>query len=88
VGVCRQEVRRRGVAVREVAAPAAGDADLLGDLLRVVDQQHLQAALAGDRGAVQTGRAGTDDDGVDVVGRRQGRHTNGNASCLKNPFGT
>jgi hypothetical protein len=43
VGVVAEEVlvrrARIEVAIREVAAPAARDADLLGDLGRVVDQQ-------------------------------------------------
>ena len=56
-----------GIPVREVAAPAARDADLLGHLLGVVDEQHAQAALAGDAGAEQAGGAGTDDDRVEAV---------------------
>ena len=62
-----QELRRRGLAVREVAPSAAGDADLLGDTLGVVEQQHAQTALAGHRGAEQAGRARADDDRVEVM---------------------
>ena len=50
----------------------------------MIDQQHAKAALAGDRGAVQSRRAGADDDRVEA----QPFHTNGNATCLKKPFGT
>ena len=55
MGVGREEVGRAGVEVGEVAAPAAGDADLLGDLRAVIDQQDLQAALTGDRRTVKPG---------------------------------
>jgi hypothetical protein len=34
----------------------------------MIDQQHLRAKLPGDRGAVQPGRTGADDDGVEVEG--------------------
>ncbi len=77
------------VAVGEVAAPAAGDADLLGHLLGMVDEQHLQPPLAGLRGAEQAGGAGTDDDGVEPWrGMHQPFQVNGNFSCLMNPLGT
>jgi hypothetical protein len=39
VGIGRVEVRRAGIDVGEIAASAAGDADLLGDLVRVVDDE-------------------------------------------------
>ena len=65
--VVGQEVRRPRVAVGEVAAAAAGDADLLGDLRRVVEQQDPQAALPGDGRAQQAGGAGADDDGVESL---------------------
>jgi hypothetical protein len=66
VRVGRQELRRRGVAVGEVAAAAARDADLLGQLLGMVDHQHPQAALPGDAGTEQPGRTGAEDHGVEV----------------------
>ena len=62
--VVGKEAGRRGVAVGEVAASAARDADLLGHPLRVVDDEHAQPALPGERGAEQAGRAGADDDRV------------------------
>lgn len=52
------------IAVGEVAASAARDADLLGHLGRMIDQQHLQALLAGLGRAEQAGGTGADDDGV------------------------
>ena len=52
------------IAVGEVAAPAARDADLLGHLGRMIDQQHFQALLAGLGRAEQAGGTGADDDGV------------------------
>ena len=45
VGILRQEVRRVGVQVGEVAAAAAGDADLLAERSVVLDEQHAAAAL-------------------------------------------
>ncbi len=71
VRVGAQEVLvRRGrveIAVGEVGAPAARDAHLLGHPLRVVDQQHPQAALPGLRGAEQAGGASAYDDGVESL---------------------
>lgn len=54
------------IAVGEVAASAARDADLLGHLGRMIDQQHLQALLAGLGRAEQAGGTGADDDGVKI----------------------
>jgi hypothetical protein len=65
VGVRGVEIRRPGVEVGEVAAASAGDADLLGDLLGVVDQEHPQSELAGPGGAEQAGGAGADDHRVE-----------------------
>jgi len=50
------------IAIGEVAAPAARDADFFGHLVGVVDQQHAQPALASLAGAEQAGGAGTDHD--------------------------
>jgi hypothetical protein len=69
VGVGRRELSRRGVAVGEVAASAAGDADLFGHRGRMVDQHHAHAALARDRRTMQAGRTGADDDCVCVAHR-------------------
>jgi hypothetical protein len=87
---------RGEVAVGEVAAAAARDADLLGDFSRVVHQQHLEAALAGLRGAEQAGGAGADHDDVKwmcqispcPMAPVQPFQVNGNLSCFKKPFGT
>src|SRR5207344_1051366 len=51
VGVPGVEVARADVEVGEVAAAAARDPDLLGDLLGVVEQDDRAAELAGDRRA-------------------------------------
>jgi len=60
------------VAVGEVAAPAARDADLLGHLLAVVDEQDLQAPLARLACAEQACGASADDDGVKKRDRLHG----------------
>ena len=52
------------VAVGEVAAPAARDADLLGHLVGVVDEQDFQPALAGLACTEQAGGTGADDDNI------------------------
>ncbi len=65
------------VAVGEVAAATARDADLLCHLLRVVQEQHRQATLSGLGRAEQTGRAGADDDGVEREGRGHKNVTRG-----------
>ena len=73
------------VQIGEVAAPAAGDADLLGELGGVVDDQHAASALTGFGGAHHAGGAGADHDDVEVgcevwvgrersMGRRKGRN--------------
>jgi hypothetical protein len=57
-------LRGRRVAVGEVAAAAARDADLLGDFFAVVDQQHLEAALARHAAQNRPAAPGADHDGV------------------------
>ena len=54
----------RGVDVGEVAAPAAGDADLLAGVLGMVEHQHRAAALAGFDAGHEAGGAGAEDDHV------------------------
>ena len=54
--------------VGEIAAAAARDADLLGELFGVVDDQHAAPALAGLGGAHHAGCAGAYHDDVEVVG--------------------
>jgi hypothetical protein len=86
------EVARADLDVGEVAAAAARDADLLGDLVGMVEQHDRAAELPGDRRAVQAGGAGADDGDVEAHEgarrRRQPFQTKGKASCLKKPFGT
>lgn len=62
----RQIVVGAGVQVREVAAAAARDADLLGEPRRVIDQHDAAAELPGDRGAHHPGGARADHG--DVIG--------------------
>ena len=52
-----EEVFRRGVAVGEVAAAAAGDEDLLAGAVGVVEHEHAAAAAAGFDGAHEAGGA-------------------------------
>jgi hypothetical protein len=69
-GSAEEVLVRRGrveVAVGEVAAPAAGDADLLGHRLGMVDEQQL-AGRAGLACAKQTSGASADD-AQNIVGR-------------------
>ena len=61
----REEIRRRGAGVGEVAAAAAGDQDLLADAVGVLDHQHAPAALAGGDRAHQAGGAAADDQRVE-----------------------
>ncbi len=65
IRILRQEVCRTGADVGEVAAAAAGDADLLAQQMVVLDQQHAAAALSGLRCAHHAGGAGADDDDVE-----------------------
>ena len=67
----------RRVQVGEVAAPAAGDADLLADLLVVVDEHDAPSALPRGRGAHHAGRAGTDH------GDLEARGGHGRRFCLR-----
>jgi hypothetical protein len=65
VRVLRQKIRRRGVQVSEVAAPAAGDADFFADAGSMVHQHDRQSTLPSTRGAEHARRARTDDDNID-----------------------
>jgi hypothetical protein len=56
----RQEVLPAGVDIGEVAAAAARNADLLGQLGRMVDQHHALAALGRHERAHHAGRARAD----------------------------
>ena len=74
----RQEPLRRAVQIGEVAAPAAGDQDLLAGLARMVQHHHAAPAPPGGDCAHQAGGAGAEDDDIggvhdsDCVGRSQG----------------
>ena len=70
--VGREEVGRRGADVGEIAPPAAGNEDLGAGIGHVVDQQDAAAALPGERGAIEAGRAGADNDRVIGAGGRHG----------------
>jgi hypothetical protein len=56
------------MAVGEIAAPAAGDADFLAQLARMLDQEHTAAALPDLRRAHHPGGARADDDGIPAAG--------------------
>jgi hypothetical protein len=60
------------VAVGEVGPAAARNADLLSDLFAVVDQQHLEPALARQAGAKKPGGTGTDHDDIELGRCAQG----------------
>ncbi|MNR02531.1 hypothetical protein D3C85_1183860 [compost metagenome] len=64
--VLAQEVRPAGPQIGEVAASAARDADLLARCAGVVDDAHAAAALARLDGAHHAGRAGADDQDVEI----------------------
>jgi hypothetical protein len=63
----RKDSGRRGVDVGEVAAPAAGNQDLLARRIGMIDQQHALAARARGQRAHQPRRARAKDDGVKVA---------------------
>jgi hypothetical protein len=90
VWVVAQKVALRGahvqVAVGEVGAPAARDADFFGHFVAVVQHQHLEPALARHPGAEQAGGTGADHDGVKL--HAQPFQVNGNLNCFTKPLGT
>ena len=74
----RQEPLRPAVQIGEVAAPAAGNQDLLAGLARMVQHHHAAPVPPGGECAHQAGGAGAQDDDVSGfhdpadVGRRRG----------------
>jgi hypothetical protein len=64
--VAGQEIFRPGIEIREVAAPAARNQDLLARRVRVVEQQHAPPAGTGRHRAHHAGGARADDDDVEV----------------------
>ena len=65
--IVRQKIRRAGVQIGEIAAPAAGDANLLGRVPRLLQHQHRASALAGDAGAHQARGARPENDDVVAI---------------------
>ena len=61
-----EKVSRAHLAVGEIAAPAAGDANALAELVGMFDQQHPPPTLPRLRGAHHAGRACADDDDVKI----------------------
>ncbi|MNR19094.1 hypothetical protein D3C85_1358600 [compost metagenome] len=55
-----------GVHIGEVAAPPAGNADLLRQLGGVIEQQHAATALTGGGGTHQAGGTGADHNYVEM----------------------
>ena len=66
--VLAEEVGGAGSGVGEVAAPPAGDADLLARRPGVVEDAHRAPAPPGLDGAHHPGRAGADDQDIDGLG--------------------
>ena len=62
-----------GAQIGEVATATARDADLLGQAREMVEHGHAQAALPRHRCAEQSGRAGSDHDGVEWAVHGRGR---------------
>src|SRR5258706_14040019 len=87
VRIAREEVFRAAMNVREVAAPAAGDADLLAQLAIVLDEQHPPPALARPGRAHHARGARADDDDVEDCGVRfHGGLARGNVSSSGLPY--
>src|SRR5206468_12214929 len=61
VRVLRKIAGRARTDIREIAAPAAGDADLLAELVVVLDEKRAAAALPRPRRAHHPGGTGADD---------------------------
>src|SRR6218665_3021597 len=66
--VGRKIALRHRAHIGEIAAPPAGDQDLLAGLVRMVDQQHPPPALPCHRRAHQPGPAGAEDDRIERGG--------------------
>ena len=66
--ILAEEVRGAGSSVGEIAAPAAGDADLLARRPGVVEEAHRAPAPPGLTGAHHPGRAGADDQDIHSLG--------------------
>src|SRR5690606_29886235 len=67
MGVTRNELCGRRADVGEVTAAAARDTDLLGELLRMVDEHPAQAAATRHGGRHHAGGAGSDDGYVETA---------------------
>ena len=65
--ILRQKIRRAGADVREITAPTAGDANLLANRFRVINERHATPSLPGARRAEKPRRTGPDDDRVKVL---------------------
>src|SRR6266853_4767557 len=66
---------RTAMQVGEVAAPAAGDQDLLADLFSALQHGHAPSALAGFNGAHQARRAAAQNDYVKLRSHEEGLAT-------------
>ena len=63
--VLRDEIVRARLDIGEVASSAARDADLLGRLARMIEDEHALAILCGPRAAEKAGRTGSEYQRVD-----------------------
>jgi len=73
VRILREEIFRTDVAIGEIAAPTAGDANALADLFHVIDEQHAQATATGLRGAHHAGSAGANHNHIKACPERNRR---------------
>ena len=64
--VIRDEVVRRRVEIREIAAAATGDPDFLADGFVMFEDGNAAAALTRLNGAHQAGGASADDDNIEI----------------------
>ena len=65
--ILRKKIRGTRAGVREVAAPAAGDANLLANRFRMINQRHTATTLARACRAEKPRCTGSDDDRIKIL---------------------
>src|SRR3984957_2047425 len=86
-----EKISGRRVQIGKIAAPAAGDANLLSRMPRLLEQQHRAPAPAGNSGAHQARGGGAEDDDVMEIRFAGLRHSTSSTStdtpsfCLRDP---
>ena len=83
--VLRQVVISADGAVGEIATPASGDPDPLAELFGMIDQQHASTAHPGLGSAHHAGRAGADDDDVEMHGSPIGENAYAETGRILSP---